>query len=165
MQISTKQNIEKFPTTVKLVLELICKSNPFLEKPIHGVRFDRGSVGRKEVASRFHSKLKRSARGKRIGRWRGWSRPLFAAIFVKGSIEDPAKRWEPLSVRCTIRDEDTSRSRKCTRRGHSVPESRIPRRLLIHRGLLNVAGRGTGTGNTRSARIEIKAENRRRVSR
>lgn len=84
-----------------------------------------------------------------IGPWKENStgkgtRPFFAAIFATGSIEDPARRWEPLSVRCTIRDEDTSRSRKCTRRDHSVPESRIPRQLLIHRGLLNVAGARNG---------------------
>lgn len=47
-------------------------------------------------------------------------------------------------------DGDTSRSRKCTRRGHSVPESRIPRQLLIHRGLLSGRLGGRQEGETRA---------------
>lgn len=140
------KRLRKIPQLVKTVRKLICKSDPFFEKPVR-FRGDSSKKGRRLDSTRDDGgylvendwPVERELDG--IAGEVGHSSP---AIFATGSIEDPARRWEPLSVRCTIRDEDTSRSRKCTRRGHSVPESRIPRQLLIHRGLLNVVGARNG---------------------
>lgn len=70
--------------------------------------------------------------------------------YSQASMADSRRdaRWETgwFDAPLPFHDGDTSRSRKCTRRDHSVPESRIPRELLIHRGLLNCRVRAKDRG-------------------
>lgn len=103
--------------------------------------FRSGEQFKERKASRFHSRRRRLFDGKRIRRGN--------SAILRGNFRHRVDRRSGEEVRTPLRsmhyrDEDTSRSRKCTRRGHSVPESRIPRQLLIHRGLLNVVGARNG---------------------
>lgn len=82
----------------------------------------------------------------------------FFRFSQRGAIEDSSTSKKGEKARrprfdapLPFDDGDTSRSRKCTRRGHSAPESRIPRELLIHRDLLNGAVRGGWFGGKERA--------------
>lgn len=80
--------LRKVPQLVKTVRKLICKSNLFLEKPVH-VRFDRGDSSKRGK----HLDSTRDDGGYSMEReFDGETRPFFAAIFATGSIEDPARR-------------------------------------------------------------------------